>query len=370
MVERGGSEMFVMEAAIALRSLNHGVAIYSRKFGALADPLRSKGVELLSDPRLCPWEPDIIHGQHRFNALRALFAFPKVPAVLHIHGFMPDLEKPFCHPRIFRYLVISEGSVGFWSRTLGLREDKFTVLLNSFDSEKFATVRKPPTSPVSALLYCNSGFDPADIECISNACSRRKISLTKAGRLFGRELQNPERLLPDFDIVFAAGRSAIEAAASGCGVIPLAGRMAEEFLTPANYGRLRRQNMAPAFFKHHKLEEGWILRQIDLWNSETVEEVARMVRQDCNGTRLADDLLSTYNRTICEAGSLESIPYEKDLEATFDMLNQDFERSIGALEAQLSDAKQELAALQESACWRATAGLRRMADSLRRQVPQ
>ena len=343
--------MFVVEAASALRNEGHQVAVCAEKFAELAHRLKDLGVELLTDPRACPWQPDIIHGQHRLHALKALAAFPRTPAVLQIHGFMPALEKPFCHPRILRYITISQGARDYWSGELGLGRDRFDVLLGGVDTARFTEVRPPPQSPRTALLYCNSGFTPGEVACLERACARRDITLRKAGLLFQREVERPEKLLPEFDLVFAVGRSALEAAASGCGVLPVAGPMAEELLSPSNFERLRDQNMAPAFFQHRKLDEAWILEQIDSWNPSSVAAVAALVREGCSSAGTARKLLSIYERALAEATQHLPRPFEEEFDAMLPLLEAD-------LRDRLKRAEEKLAALSNSTCWKATAPLR------------
>lgn len=105
LVNPGGTELFVAEITPALRARGHEVAVYAGEAGEPAERLRNRGIVVVTDPRDCPWRPDIIHGQHRIHALKALAAFPSCPAVLHLHGLLPFLEKPFIHPRIGLYLV-------------------------------------------------------------------------------------------------------------------------------------------------------------------------------------------------------------------------------------------------------------------------
>jgi len=367
LVHRGGSELFVLEAASVLKSLGHETAVYCGQFGQLAEPLAEKGVHLLSDPRSSPWEPDIVHGQHRLFALKALAAFPKTPAILHIHGFLPELEKPFVHPRIMRYLVISGGSVAFWSRHLGVAENRFEVFLNFFSPAKFKLSREAAETPRTALLYSSQPFGETETDCIRRACSRRGIVLATAGRHFGREVDNPEELLPKFDVVFTAGRSALEAAASGCGVVPVAGGMAEELLQPANYLRLRGQNMSPAFYRHYVLCEEWIAQQLDAWNAHDVSAASALVREECGSPSAFDRLLGVYREVLEAAAGKPLSPLEEEFEATACLIDGAMGDSIDSLRVQLTDTQQQLQAIRHSTCWRSTAAFRRMADCLRRR---
>jgi len=358
LVYRGGSELFVIETARALQRAGHDVAIYAGKIGPVADELQPDGIPVVPDPRLCPWTPDIIHGQHRLHALKALTAFPRTPAVLHIHGFMPALEKPFVHPRILRYLVISPGSVEFWSRGLGVDRDRFQLVLNSIDLSRFDAVRQPPARLQTALLYANTGPQARELAEIERACAAQGIKLHRAGLWTGRQEHHPERLLPRFDLVFASGRSALEAAASGCGVIPWSGDMADELLSPSNYARLRGQNMAPTFFSHHKVSEEWIRQQISAWDPDNVTAVTAKVRQDCADRDTAAELAAIYEQVVGEYRNDPPADLEAELEAIASAMGAD-------VSTRVKESQERIRSMESSWSWRLTYPLRMIDERAR-----
>jgi len=363
LVHRGGSELFVIETAQALQRAGQDVAVYAGEIGPVADELRPHGIPVLPDPRLCPWTPDIIHGQHRLHAVKALAAFPRTPAVLHVHGFMPALEKPIIHPRILRYLVISPGSVEFWSRGLGVDRGRFRVLLNGLDLSRFATVRQPPERPRTALLYTNTGPQARELAEIDQACAERGIKLQKAGLWTGRQEKHPERLLPQFDLVFACGRSALEAAASGCGVIPLSGTMADELLSPSNCQRLRGQNMAPSFFRHHPVTKEWIGRQIDAWDAGTVAEVTAKLREEFSRHDAAAELHSIYGQVAEEFRSRPLADLEAEFEAIASVMGVD-------LPTRAKELQERIRSMKGSWSWRLTYPLRFLDEAVKgRKAP-
>ena len=335
LVYRGGSELFVIETAKALQRAGHDVAVYAGAIGPVADELRSQGIPVLPDPRLCPWIPDVIHGQHRVHALKALAAFPRTPAILHVHGFIPVLEKPFIHPRILRYVVISPGSVEFWSRDLGVERGRFQILLNGIDLFRFASVRQPPDLLRSALLYSNSSPQARELSEIDQACTERGVRLQKAGLCTGQQEKHPEQLLPQFDLVFASGRSALEAAASGCAVIPLSGHMAEELLTASNYQRLRGQNMAPSFFSHHQVSKEWIGRQIDAWDAGKVAAATTKVREDCAVCNHVGELETLYGQVVAEFRDQPPVDLEVEFEAIASVMVADASTRVTELQERL-----------------------------------
>jgi hypothetical protein len=64
------------------------------------------------------------------------------------------------------------------------------------------------------------------------------------GAPFGRTTSEPENLLPEYDVVFASGRSAIEALACGCAVVVLGRTSCGELVRLENFASLRDRNFS------------------------------------------------------------------------------------------------------------------------------
>ena len=354
----GGTELFVSEAATALLRNGHETAVYAGEAGPLAEQLRMQGVHVVDDPRDCPWEPDIIHGQHRIHALKALFSFPRCPAVLHIHGLLPAIERPFAHPRIVRYLATSHRLVDRWSVALGVHHESFDVVLNHFDGSRFTKVRKPPVKPSSALLYSNNPLTPEQEKVLRDACRERGISLDIAGRASGRHENRPEDLLPKFDLVFAAGRSALEAAASGCAVIPVVRNMAEEMLSSENYERLRSQNMATRIAGHKELTQSWIVQQVDKWDPREISALASRVRDEATLEKTTRQLEKIYRQALQERPFSRRSPIEAELEAAARVLEKYASCQLEEQRHLIARLSNRIEDLQKSRSWRITAPMR------------
>ena len=90
----GGSEWVVIELAKTLISRGHEVAACSSQIGEAGSLLRGMSVPTIPDPLVSPFKPDVIHGQHHLDTMRALCAFPDVPAIYHCHGYCRGLKTP------------------------------------------------------------------------------------------------------------------------------------------------------------------------------------------------------------------------------------------------------------------------------------
>ena len=139
----------------------------------------------------------------------------------------------------------------------------------------------------------------------------------------GRYEDVPGRLLPRYDLVFAVGRCALEAAASGCGVIPVYRNMADELLGTENYERLRAQNMSVRLSRHEKLTKAWIIKQIDRWDGADIGRVAKRIREDASLDGVANQLENIYRRVAADFPLSARLPLEEELCAAFAVLRDE-----------------------------------------------
>lgn len=352
----GGSELFLMEVAAELARRGHEVAVYAGAVGRIGRDFQERtGIPVMEDPRLCPWTPDIIHGQNRIHALKGLMAFPSIPAILYLHGFLPVLEKPFLHPRIHRYVAISQGIAKRWIEGLGIPGEKFEVIPNHIDLGRFQRVRTPLEHPRRALLYSNGRFTEGQISEIRKACEARGLTLEMAGSCVGRQITEPEQILPDYDLVFAMGRSALEAIASGCGVIPVFADMAEEIVLPENLERLRDQNMSVRVLIHQKLTAEWIISQIERWDPQGIVAVTQWIREEACLSKTIDRLEEIYSSVISDSREKPPVDLESEIEAIHVMMQK--EEAYGAAK-QRRMLTNRIKDMESSWSWKLTRPLR------------
>src|SRR5207253_11139176 len=87
------------------------------------------------------------------------------------------------------------------------------------DLARFARRRPLPPRPRRALIFSNRAHEYTFIPAVRSACRRRGLELDVGGAGVGRTVDNPETLLPNYDLVFAKARCALEAMAVGSAVI-------------------------------------------------------------------------------------------------------------------------------------------------------
>lgn len=220
LAERTGSECVTVDLASGLESRGHEVAVYTPEIGPVGEALQADlGIPVIARPEDAPWVPDVIHGQHLLPTTLALLAFPAVPVVYYCHGYGPLEERPPVHPRVRRWLAPSPRFRGWFAREFGIAPEQFVLAPNFVDAEKF----RPPGGRVPgrrrALLYHTNLRRGAEFEILQQGCREAGWSFEAVGSAFGGVTGAPERLLPQYELVFTSGRSALEALACGCRVV-------------------------------------------------------------------------------------------------------------------------------------------------------
>ena len=103
---RSGSELYVWDLATALLARGHHPIVFSPVLGPLARDLREATVPVVSSLADVSVAPDVIHGHHNLEIMRAVLHFPGVPAVRVCHGWSDERVQPF--PRILRYVAVDD----------------------------------------------------------------------------------------------------------------------------------------------------------------------------------------------------------------------------------------------------------------------
>lgn len=293
----GGMETYTRDLALGLERRGHTVAVVSDGIHRTGRPMSSEGVRVCRSWDEIGFAPDIIHGQCAIDTVAALSRFPLVPAVFQCHSAGP-LSSPPRHPRIYRYLGMGPTFTQRLWIEFGFPESATEVVANPVDLNRFRVVRRPADTPANVLFY-NSYHPPGSptLEAVRAAVKRCDLELDCIGRPFGNVIERPEEVLPGYDIVFACGRSAIEAIASGCAVIVLSMTSCGELVRPPNFDRFRRANFAIPFNSLPPSVDG-IAAEIANYNAAECAAVTERLRRDADAVRAMAQLEDIYDRVI------------------------------------------------------------------------
>jgi hypothetical protein len=226
-----GTETVVEMLADGFRRAGHEPMVLAPTLGPQADLMRARGHVVVDRVAALPAKPDLIHAQHTPVALSALAAFPDVPAVFSCHNPLYEVEAPRPHPQIRRWIAMDDLTR---KRCLsrGVPAEYLTVIPNAVDFRRFARRSPLPSRPGRALLLTKTHEHQATVRAV---CLEQGLSLDELGPATARFSTQIEQELPDYDLVFATERMALEAAAVGCAVIicdgrGFAGLLTSEFL--------------------------------------------------------------------------------------------------------------------------------------------
>jgi hypothetical protein len=401
---RSGTEVFVEQLADWLRQQGHTPVLYAPLIGPLGEEMRRRGhrvhdrIEQLQEP------PDVIHGHHCGPTMTALAGFPTVPALFVSHGVAAEFDRPPAHPNILRYFAVSSLTRERWAGP-DVPMDRIGILRNPVDMDRFKRRAPLPDRPGRAVLVAKT---PGHVEAVRQACAAHGLDLTEVGGAVGNLVPNLPDLFQEADIVFASGRSAFEAGASGCAVVLVDGSGMHGLIRAAEIDRLADLNCGVGALVHPPtaLALADAIAGYDAADAAAVTDSLRRTHSlDTQGRRL----LETYAalRQAGPAGGHADVALARFVESyvphfgwdRWRLLAQNFgedvlppavaafaqarwdEQELGgappaaappeedcevaALKHEAAALKQEIAALRQSTSWRVTAPIRSLMGMFR-----
>ena len=372
----GGSEWVVVELARVLASRGHDVAACSSQIGEAGAILKEMAIPAIPNPFDSPFKPDIIHGQHHLDTMRALCAFPDVPAIYHCHGYLPWVEEPPVHPRILHYVGMCSVVSDRIRLSRGLTDQNVMTVPNWVDLDRFRFVRNPPKKPGKALLYLRS-FDRNGWHASQLCQAFESMDIKLDLWLPGGDTRAPEVVLPEYDIVLCAGRSALEAMASGCAVLPISHSSCLDLVDLNNFDSFQSQNFSPRLSTGQFNAES-IVNAVSAYDPARITAVTASVRSQCTLGAAADALESLYARTVEDFSKQYRLPsagcrdelhaLARYIQSVMPMV-RDRERLLAenhALQQAVAVKEQTITALRGSNSMRITRPMRVLSSFLRR----
>lgn len=288
-----GGSLYVRDFALELFRQGHHPTVYCCRPGAISDQLTAAGIAVsVSVDKL--GSPDIIHGNTPVETAAAILAFPHTPAIFVCHGWdSPDALAPR-FPRVYRYLAVSDISrdrLVYWD---GIPESRIVVHQNPVDLLRFRRRADTPDRLRRALVFSNTITESERLPIVRQACDSAEIALDVVGRGVHNVVLDPEQMLRNYDLVFARGRCALEALASGCAVILCDQLGLGELITTENYEIFRLRNFGRRTFQLSFTADA-IVSQIRRYDPEDARRVTDHVRE-CDGLFAATEVLTRIYR--------------------------------------------------------------------------
>jgi glycosyltransferase involved in cell wall biosynthesis len=295
---RGGTETFVRQLARGLQAAGHSAMAYGSDPTELPRLLESDLIPVATDLEGLPFRPDIIHAQHHLDAMTAITALPGVPAIYHCHGAIWRESVPK-HPRIHHYLAVSTTLRERMSVEFLVPPSDISVVPNGVDMRRFRPRDGAPPARLARALFYNSRHEPDSptVRAVRTATQRRGIEIDFVGTRFGQLADAPETLLPQYDVAFASGLSAIEAMACGCAVVILGRTSCGELVRPGNFDRYRGVNFTIAVNSPEPCAEA-IGAELDRYIPDETAATSARARLDGDFDRMVEALIPVYERAI------------------------------------------------------------------------
>ncbi len=301
---RGGAETFLADLARGLQVEGHTVLVFGSDLGAKERMFEIDRLPVATDLENLPFQPDLIHGQHHLNTMNAVLSLPGVPAIYHCHGATWKEAIP-AHPRLYRYFAASPTLAERIKAESNLADDRVEVFFNGVDLDRFRTVRELPAKPLRALFY-NSYHKPGSpaFEAARWGAEKCGLSFDIISQHTNNLVTDPENVLPQYDLVFASGRSAIDAIVSGCAVVILGREGVGPLVTTDNYPKSRSANFAIAG-NAPPLSPAQVAEEIDRYSAADAAAVTKQLRNDADSRALVKRMIASYEQVIAEHATTE-----------------------------------------------------------------
>jgi hypothetical protein len=321
LASRTGTELYVRDVALELLRRGHSPSVYSPHLGELARELSDFTIPVVDDLERISVKPDIIHGHHHTETITALLHFPSVPAVYVCHDWYSALDRPPDLPRVRRYVAIDQTCYDKLVYLCGVPEERLRLLLNFVDLESFKPRAPLPPLPQRALVFSNYALESPHLKALREACAEAGATLDVVGSGVDTASAQPEKLLGQYDLVFAKGRAALEALAVGAAVIihsgirylgPLVTASEVERLLPLNFGI---RTMFPRRLTPEELKRA-AAREIARYDPLDAAQVSERIRSTSDRRTTVEQLITLYQEVISEnSASLTPSEMEADLRA-------------------------------------------------------
>jgi glycosyltransferase involved in cell wall biosynthesis len=296
---RGGSELYLLDVACWLRDQGHAPVLYSARLGPLAETIRQHALPVIDDLARLADPPQVIHAQHHLPAMAALARFPHTPTVFFCHGWLPWEEAPLRHPAIRRYVAVSGATRERLVAEHAVPPGRVHTIPNFVDTRRFPPRDPLPARPRRALVFSNQAVEGRWVETLRHVCIERGIQVDVAGWRSGHPLDRPEEVLGAYDLVFARGRSALEAMAVGCGVVLCDAEGLGPMVTPDNLDHLGAGNFGMQVLRDaHRAE--LFRRAIDAYDAGSAARVSALVRETRALERVVPHVFAAYEEALAD----------------------------------------------------------------------
>jgi hypothetical protein len=296
---RGGADIVLRDLAIGLKSAGHAPMVYAPEFGALGAELESAGVPAVSQLSLVPHAPDLVQANQHVEAIQALLHFPNARGVFVCHHRAAYMAAPPLMRRIRRYVAVDEHCLERLTGDYALPRQLTRVIYNSVDTARFLPRAPLPPVPRRALVFSNYAAPGTYLDAVQDACAIMDLPLDVIGSAAGTSAVNPERVLGEYDLVFAKARCALEAMAVGTAVILCDFHGLGPMVSTSNVAALRQWNFGMRSLRDSPAVAR-ILEQIRRYDATDAALVSAHIRTHASLPASLAQYLEMYDEIMSE----------------------------------------------------------------------
>ena len=200
-------------------------------------------------------------------------------------------------PQIRRYIAVDQLCRERLIRDCNFREDTIQIIANGVDLERFQSRTPLPAKPKRALIFTSNDAHNEHLILARKVCLTLGIHLDEVGHAAGKAVEHPEKILPQYDLVFAKARCALEALSVGCAVVLIGAGGVGEMVSINRFDHLRAMNFGMGLL-HFPLTEEALHAQIERYDSKDAALVTRRIRETCGVDHTVAALEELYAEVI------------------------------------------------------------------------
>jgi hypothetical protein len=299
LAERSGTVTAARDLALGLRATGHEPMVYASDLGDVADELRATGIPVVSDLGALSDPPDIVHGNHHVETVAALLHFPAARGIFVCHDRTFHASAPPRLQRIRRYVAVDYYCLERLTDDYGIPADLTRVIYNSVDMSRFPPRSPLPAAPSRAAVFSNYASPGAYLDALQVACMRGRLPLDVIGAGAGNNCAAPERILGNYDLVFAKGRCALEALAVGAAVVLCDVHGAGPMVTFEALPDLRRWNFGRRVLAE-PVAPATLEAQLRRYDADDAQLVSRYVREQASLAQSVGQYQQVYDEIMQE----------------------------------------------------------------------
>jgi hypothetical protein len=194
----------------------------------------------------------------------------------------------------------------------GVPDHKIRIIHNFIDTDRFKPREALPATPKRALVFSNNATRNSRLEAVSTACRRVGLRLDVRGIGSGAPEKSPETVLGSYDIVFARGRSPLEAMAIGTAVVLCDKEGAGPMVDSTHHNARRLRNFGCTTLGLMP-SPGVLLDQISRYDPEDALRVSNRIRSEAALACTVPSIVGMYREAVAQWARSTPDPHEESL---------------------------------------------------------